>query len=146
MAEAAICQRCGGRRDGFEQICPACGHRPQGEGLMIAWLLSSHNLDEAKLEAAAQRISGGEPLRPSGRQLERARRALGQDYRTDPGLTVGQRLALLGTSIVLTPMVGWAAWLWWRQTRPRASLQALALALPLTVIYTFAWPAFYLFR
>ena len=113
---------------------------------MIAWLLSSHNLDEAKLEAAAQRISGGEPLRPSGKQLERARRALGQDYRTDPGLTVGQRLGLLATSIVLTPMVGWVAWMWWRRTRPRASVQALALALPLTAIYTFAWPAFYMLR
>lgn len=140
----AVCQRCGGRRDTFDQICPACGHRPQGEGLLVAWLLSTNNLDEERLEAAASRIAGGEPLRPSSKQLERARRALGRDYGTDPGMTVGQRLALLATSIVLTPLVGWAAWLWWRQDRPRAAVQALALSLPLTVIYTVLWPALYL--
>ena len=52
-----------------------------------------------------------------------------------------QRLALLATSIVLTPMVGWVAWWWWRGTRPRASLQALALSLPLTVLFLLLWPA-----
>lgn len=141
----AACQRCGGGRDAFDQVCPACGHRPSGEGLLVAWLLSTHNLDPARLEQAAARIAAGEPLRPTDKQLARARRALGRDFATDPGLTVPQLLGLFATSLVATPLVGWVAWWWWRDTQPRAALQALALAAPVTVIATILWPALYLF-
>lgn len=137
----AVCQRCGGPREGFDQICPSCGHRPLGEGLLVAWLLSDEHLDAAGLEAAGRRIAEGTPLRPSAKQLERARLALGRDYRSDPGLTVGQRLGLLATSVVLTPLVGLTAWLWWRGTKPRAAMQALGLSLPMAVIYAVLWPA-----
>ncbi len=143
---SAVCQRCGGGREAFDQICPSCGHRPQGEGLLVAWLLSSHNLEAEPLAAAGRRIAGGEPLRPNARQLARAKTALGRDYLTDPGLGVPMLFGLLATSVVLTPLVGWAAWLWWRQTRPRAALQALALSLPLTLIYTALWPALFYLR
>lgn len=142
----AVCQRCGGGRESFDQICPSCGHRPEGEGLLVAWLLSDRNLDEAALGAAGRRIAAGEPLRPSSRQLARAKTALGRDYHSDPGLTVGQRLGLLATSVFLTPLVGLAAWLWWRNSRPRASIQALALSLPLTLIYTVLFPMVFWLR
>ena len=143
---AAICQRCGGTRSSYDQICPACGHRPRGDGLLVAWLLSSRHLDPESLEQVAARIGAGESIRPSARQLDRARRALGQDLSTDPGLTVGQRLGVLLTSLVLTPLVGWTGWLWWRESRPRAAKQALALSLPATVVLTVLLPAIWWVR
>lgn len=141
----AACQRCGAAREAFDDICPSCGHRPAGEGLLVAWLLSTHNLDPGQLEAAAKRIADGTPLRPTKNQLDRARRALGRDFTTDPGLSMGELLGLFATSLVATPLVGWVAWWWWRDTRPRAALQSLALSAPVTLVATIAWPALYLF-
>ena len=131
----AICVRCGARRRGYDQICPSCGHQALGDGLLVAWLLSSNNLSEADLETAASRVQSGESIRPSARQLKQARIALGRDFSSDPGLTTRQRLALLATSLLLTPLVGWTLWLWWRQQRPRAALQALGLSLPASVLF-----------
>ena len=136
MSDAvAICMRCGARRRGYDQICPACGHQAIGDGLLIAWLLSAEHLPEADLEHAANRIRSGESIRPSSRQLTQARVALGQHFSSDPGLSTAQRLGLLATSLLLTPLVGWTLWAWWRQTRPRAALQALALSLPASVMF-----------
>ncbi len=141
----AVCQRCGGRRDRYDQICPHCGHRPHGDGLLVAWLLSTEHLSPEQLDAAAERIARGDAPRPSDRQLERARVALGRHFRSDPGLTVGQRLGWLAMSALLTPLPGWVAWWWWRRTRPRAAVQVLALSLPFTLIYFVLWPAVGLF-
>ena len=133
--------KCGGQRGAFRQVCPACGHRPEGEGLLVAWLLSSENLDSDSLDSVAKRILEGESIRPSGRMLERARRALGSHIASDPGLGARVMLALFAVHLVLTPLVGWVLFAWWRQTRPRAALQALALAVPVTVLFTgvFLW-------
>lgn len=135
----AVCVRCGGSRQGYASVCPACGHRPEGDGLLVAWLLSSANLDESGLDAVAARVRSGESIRPSAKMLKKARRALGQDLASDPGLTLGQRAALFACSILLTPLVGWTCWLWWRADRPRAALQALSLSLPPTVLFTAIW-------
>lgn len=132
----AVCVRCGSLRADYRQICPHCGHRPEAEGLLVSWLLSDENLDEAQLEAASRRVRGGESIRPSERMLERARRALGTHFTSDPGLSVGERFALLATSVLLTPLVGWVLWFWWRGRKPRAALQALALSLPATAFFT----------
>jgi hypothetical protein len=137
---AAVCTRCGAGRDNFEQVCPHCGHRAEGEGLLIAWLLSDQHLDEAGLENVGARIRAGEVIRPSSQRLERAREALGQVYSSDPGLTVKERLGLLAVSLVLTPLVGLCCWLAWRSTRPRASIQALALSLPASILFLLLWP------
>lgn len=132
----AICVRCGGRKSAFDQICPACGHRPGGEGLLVAWLLSSAHLDEAGLERASERIRAGESIRPSARMLDKARRALRAHLSTDPGLGARGVLGLFAANVVVTPLIGWTLALWWREERPRAALQAVAVSLPCTVLFT----------
>lgn len=129
----AICLRCGGPKAAYDAICPACGHVPEGEGLLVAWLLSDAHLDAAGLDAAAARVRSGEGIRPSDKLLDRARRALGRHATQDPGLTGGQRAALFATSLALTPLVGLTAAWWWREARPRAAAQALAMSLPVSV-------------
>jgi len=132
----ALCVKCGGERARFDQICPSCGHRPEGEGLLVAWLLSDANLSDEKLTRTRARIRAGEAIRPSAKMLDKARRALGQHFSTDDGLTTAQRVGLLATSILATPMVGWVLFAWWWNQRPRAALQSLALSLPATVVFT----------
>lgn len=132
----AVCVRCGAERGHYEQICPECGHRPEGDGLLVAWLLSAANLGDDALAQVRQRIKGGEVIRPSAKMLDKARRALGQHLSTDRGLSTGERLGLLATNLVLTPLVGWVLTIWWWGSRPRAALQALALTLPVSVLFT----------
>lgn len=117
-------------------VCPSCGYRPEGEGVLVAWLLSRHNLSERDIELAARRVRAGQSIRPSERMLDRARRALRQHLTTDPGMSTGERVALLTCSLLLTPLVGWTLWAWWRTERPRAAIQALGLSLPATAIFT----------
>ena len=105
----------------------------------MAWLLSDRHLEGAELDAVSRRIAEGEAIRPSRKQLARAKTALGRAWATDPGLTVAERLGLLACSIVLTPMVGLVAWFWWRESHPRASIQALALSLPFSLIFLVGW-------
>jgi len=142
----AVCVRCGQGRSQWDQICPHCGHRALGEGLLVAWLLSTESLTEAQLAKVSERIQGGETIRPKPAQLARAREALGRAYTSDPGLTVRQRIGLLALSLAATPLVGLTCWFWWRETRPRASIQSLALSLPATVLFTLFWPAMWLYN
>ena len=135
MSAAAVCVRCGSSRLGFATICPTCGHNPSGDGLLVAWLLSEEHLSETELRQAAARIVAGEFVRPSERLVEKARLALGTHFRSDPGMTVSQRLMLLATSLLLTPLVGWTCWYWWREQRPRAAWQAFGLSAPATVLF-----------
>lgn len=132
----AICVKCGGERSRFDQICPACGHRPDGEGMLIAWLLSDNHLDDVGLTTVAARVRRGESIKPSAKMLNKAKRALGQHFSTDEGMTGQQRLTLLATSLMLTPLVGWVLFAWWWSDRPRAAAQALALSLPPTLLFT----------
>jgi hypothetical protein len=131
----AICVRCGGARADFAAICPQCGHRPDDEGRLVAWLLSSSNLSSEELDAVQKRIISGEAIRPSERMLAKARAALGRDFTSDAGLTTKQRLLLLATSLLVTPLVGWVLFVWWYRVRPRAAIQALALSLPASVLF-----------
>lgn len=131
---SAVCVRCGGLRTSFRAICPICGHRAEGEGLQIAWLLSSEHLDAAQLENAAEKIRSGKPLKPSRKMLERARRALGTTLESDPGLPGIQVVGLLCANVLLTPLLGWTLWLWWRDEHPRAALQALLVSVPVSVL------------
>lgn len=133
----AICIQCGNNRGTFEQVCPSCGHRPEGDGRLVAWLLSDQHLTREQLDEVERRVKAGENLRPSRTSLDVARRALGSHFATDEGLTVGQRLGLLATSLVLTPLPGLVLAAWWRTERPRAAMQALALSLPFSLLYFF---------
>jgi hypothetical protein len=132
----AVCVRCAGERERWDQVCPGCGHRPDEEGRLVAWLLSSENLSAEELTALRERIAGGEVVRPSGRTLDKARRALGRHFSTDSGLSFGERVGMLAVNLLLTPLVGWVCFAWWWNARPRASMQALALSLPATVAFT----------
>lgn len=129
-----ICVRCGFTKPDHAAVCPDCGHRPDGEGLLVAWLLSAHNLDEVGLAATAARIRAGEPIRPSRRMLRKARRALGRQIATDPGLTLGELVGVLLADVVFTSLVGWTCVAWWWDRRPRAALQAGLVTLPTTVV------------
>lgn len=131
----AVCSRCGALRVDYRYACPACGHRPVGEGLLVAWLLSSENLSLQQLHAASERIAAGEVIRPSAAQLAKARARLGQTFASDAGLTTGQQLALLACGLLLTPLPAWVVWVWWFRCRPRAAWQAFALAVPGSVLY-----------
>lgn len=134
----AICLRCGAAKAAPEGICPACGHRPEGEGLLVAWLLSDAHLPPERLEAAAVRIREGQSVRPSAAMLDKARRALGLHAHADPGLSRRQRLGLLASSLLFTALPGVVLWAWWRQDRPRSARQALWLSLPAGAITTAA--------
>jgi hypothetical protein len=131
-----VCVRCGEERADWREICASCGFRPEGEGLLVAWLLSDQNLTPEQMVKTAARVKAGESIKPSERMLEKARHALGTSMASDPGLTTRQRVALLLTTMFLTPLPGWVCWLWWRRERPRAAMQALALALPGTLVFT----------
>lgn len=133
---SAVCVRCAAERREWDQICPGCGHRPDEEGRLVAWLLSSENLTARELADVRKRILEGEVIRPSGKMLARARRALGYAFATDGGLSGSQRLSLLATSLIATPLVGLMLFLWWYRSRPRSAIQALALSLPATVAFT----------
>lgn len=132
----AICVRCGVSRTDYRAPCPGCGFAPEGEGVAVAWLLSSEHLDDAALDAVQERVRSGESVEPSARMIATARRALQQDFSSDPGLDTRQRLLILGTSLLLTPAVGWVLWWTWRRSRPRAAWQAFALSAPATVAFT----------
>ncbi len=132
----AVCLRCGSDKSSSGGVCPSCGHRPAGEGLLVAWLLSEDHLPAEKLERAAARIRRGESIRPSDDMLDRARVALGRHASADPGMPRRQRMALLATSLVLTPAVGWMLWWWWAEERPRSATQALWLSAPASVFFT----------
>ena len=131
----ALCPRCGEDRDDYRDICPACGHRPIDEGLLVAWLLSDHHLADHQLDQAANRIRDGHPIRPSDRQIRIARRALGRTFSSDPGLSVNERLLLLGCSLLLTPLPAWVCFGWWFNARPRAAWQSFGIAIPGSVIF-----------
>ena len=131
----AVCQRCGADRGDYRAICPACGHRPFDDGLLVAWLLSDAHLDAGQLDAAAARIREGESIKPSDRQISLARRALGRTFSTDPGLDLGARTLLLATSLILTPLPAWVCFVWWLRDRPRAAWQSLGVAIPGSLLY-----------
>ena len=130
MSGRAICARCAAEREDWRAICPACGHRPVGEGLLVAWLLSDSNLDTAALAEAAGRIRSGQGVRPSQDMLDRARKALGASFSSDPGLGRWGILGLTALGLVATPLPGLVLWAWWLRSRPRSAWQALVASVP----------------
>ena len=132
----AVCSRCGSEKTAFDGVCVECGHRPEGEGMLVAWLLSEHHLPRGSLEAAGARIQKGDPPRPSNAQLSIARRHLGQSVVGDPGLSLNEALLLLAGNIAFSPLIGWVSAISWWKTRPRAAVQSAVLALPVSVLGT----------
>ena len=136
----AVCARCGTFRKDYREPCAACGLRAEGDGLLVAWLLSDLGLGDAALDDAAARIRRGEPLQPSSRLLAKARAALGGTTEADPGLSSRERFGILFCAVFLTALPGLVFALHSRRTRPRAALQAVALSLPFAAAWTlFLW-------
>ena len=135
----AVCVRCGMEKDHYAHVCPSCGNRPDGDGMLVAWLASTEHVAPEVLPRIAAQIQSGHPFRPSSAKLKQARRALGREIGTDTGLTVPQRLGVLACSVLFTPLVGWTCFFWWRTERPRAAWQALGYSLPFTVFFTGFW-------
>lgn len=125
----AVCLRCGADKGAPEHVCPACGHRPDGDGLLVAWLLSDAHLDADGLDRAAARIRAGEPVRPSPAMLDRARAAL-RPPAADDGLGPWRMAGLAILALLVTPAVGIALAIWWWGTRPRSARQALWVSIP----------------
>ena len=100
----------GSLRGHWEDTCPSCGHRPEGDGVLVARLLSAAHLDEAGSERVQARIRDGESIRPSRRMLDTARRALGKHFATDQGLSARDAAALFATNVLLTR--------WWAGSPP----------------------------
>lgn len=130
----AICLRCGSPKGAYDGVCPSCGHCPEGMGLQVAWLLSREHWPQEALLAAQARIRAGEPVAPSERLLEKARRALLATTATDPGLSGARLAAVIAGNALLTPFLGLVLWGSWRTTRPRAARQALLTALPWVLV------------
>lgn len=131
----AVCVRCGHVRGDWRAACPSCGQGVDGDGLLVAWLLSNRNLPEVELPRVSQRIRDGESVRPSDEMLAKARKALGRTFDSDPGLSGGARAALLLTGLILTPLPAWMCWVWWLESRPRAAWQAFSVGLPGAILF-----------
>ena len=129
----AICARCGAGRQGWANVCPTCGDRPEGDGLAVAWLLSRAHLDAAELDEAARRIRDGWPLQPSAAMLQRAIRAIGRHADSGVGLSGRARAGLIALSWLVTPWVAWAIALHERDRSPRIARQAAWIAAPATL-------------
>lgn len=125
----AVCARCGHDKPAYDVVCGGCGDRPEGDALLVAWLLSREHLDDPDLDHAAARVRQGHPVRPSAAQLERARTALGTQPAGDAGLSVAAWIGVAAASVVVTSAPGWATWWWWRTERPRTARQVLAASL-----------------
>lgn len=136
----AICARCAAGKDLPLGRCPACGHLPASPAEREEAVIASRRmLDEASLQAVADRIRRGERLDPGAEARARARQVLHGD--PDPGrtLTTAQIVGLLAANLLLTPLVGWAAWLRWRSRPGVAGRQALIVTAPVSVGLAALW-------
>lgn len=142
MSLTAVCHRCGGAKPDAMAPCPDCGHVPLGDDRLLAWLFSDAHLSEDELAEAAARVSAGEHPDPGRARLNEARRALGAELpaaRRGPPLRPGERAALLGANLLLTPLAGFAVWFGLRADRPAAARDALLLTIPVTVFTALVW-------
>ena len=140
IGPAAICARCAADKDLPLGRCAGCGHLPatalEREEAVLA---SRRLLDEEDLRRVDERVRRGERLEPGPAARARARAVLHGD--PDPGmsLTTVQIVGLLAANVLLTPLVGWAAWLRWRARPGVAGRQALIVTVPVSVALAVLW-------
>jgi hypothetical protein len=107
-------------------------------------LFSAHHLSPDELAEAARRVRQGEAPDPSRALRQEARVAMGAQPPTDTArepLPLGHLLLLGLANVVLTPLVGYATWFGFRDERPIAARQALAVTVPTTVGLAVVWVA-----
>lgn len=129
----AVCHACGGPKDLPLGRCPTCALLPAGEAREDALLCSSLFLDDAALDALADRIRQGEPLRPTPQLRRLARERLLVAPIPPASLTSGQMAALAAANLLLTPLVGWAVWLRFRTRTGPGATQALVVTAPTSI-------------
>ena len=140
----AVCHRCGTRKKGPLVPCKACHFVPLRQARAVAWLFSSHHLDEAELVEAERRIRAGDVPEPSKALRAMAQRAMGAldaPPLEDRPLQPFEVILLVLTEIVLTPMVGLALWVGLRETRPRAARLVARITVPITAVLVVLWMA-----
>lgn len=142
----AICVRCGGDKPRAMAPCPTCEHLPAGEERALSYLLSSHHLDDDELDGAAARVRAGERPTPPGDLMDVARAVLTasrpggvDELPHDPGMEPDEKLFVLVTSLLLTPLMALAAWYGWREQRPRAAKEALNVFWPVGALSLALW-------
>lgn len=110
--------------------CKSCGFVPTGDERPVAWLFSRGHLDADELAVAAARVRDGARPDPSRALRAAARRAMGAPAAVEGGAPLGpvEWAWVGGGSVLLTPLVGVAAFVGWRDARPRAARQAAGLA------------------
>ena len=118
--------------------CAACGWKAIGAERELALLCSTRFHDGAGLSALAERIRRGEVLNPSAELREKARAALAP---VPEGVVLrrGQMAALAVANLVVTPLLGWAAWFRLRDRPGPAGMQALMVTVPITLGLGLVW-------
>ena len=138
----AVCHRCGARKNGPLVPCKACGFVPLRQDRAVAWLFSTHHLDEWELEEAERRIRAGDVPAPSKALRGMAQRAMGAidaPIIEDRPLNAYEVLLLIITEVILTPLVGLALWHGLRERRPRAARLVARITIPITAILALIW-------
>lgn len=137
----AICHVCGGPKDLALARCPACGNVPKGLDRELAVLCSTAVLDPAALTEVQRRLRAGEPLRPSAALRERAAATLRGAPPARPPLSPRGLALLAAGNLLLTPLLGYAAWFRVRTEGGPAGRQILLTTVACSVALAGAWLA-----
>jgi hypothetical protein len=145
-APPALCIRCAGDKDLALGRCGACGYLPGVEtgtddDLVVSLCASQRLLTPEALLAARERMLRGEPLAPGPALRARAHGILRGAPEEEPALSRGRLLALGAVSLVVTPLLAWAAWFRWRARGGAAAGQAFRVALWTSAASLGAWMA-----
>lgn len=136
---AAVCIRCGARKDLPLGRCPACRHLPEAAERELSVLASARVLGPAELAEVEARIRRGERLNPSAAVRAKARAVLAGAAEAPAALAPGQMAALLAANVLLTPLLGLAVWFRWRTRPGPGAKQALWVTIPVSVALAAAW-------
>ncbi len=135
----AICHVCGAPKDLALGRCGACGVVPIGSERELAVLCSTAVLDAAALDVAQRRLRSGERLQPTEALRERAAAALRGAPPSRRPLT-GRELGLLvAANLLVTPLIGYAAWFRIRTDGGPAGRQILAATFGTSAFLLVAW-------
>lgn len=135
----AVCPRCGAAKELPLGRCAACGDLPAGDGAELAVLCSTRVLDAEQLAEVAARIRRGEPVQPSAALRARAREALRAGRpQVEARLDTRQQVALFLANLLLTPLLGYAAWFALRTRPGPAARQALWVTIPASLLLALA--------
>ncbi len=112
---------------------------PTGPDREIAVLCSTAVLDEAALDEVQKRLRMGEPLRPSRALRTRAEAVLRGVPAARPPLTRRELGLLIVGNLLLTPLLGYAAWFRLRTDGGPAGRQALYTTVACSALLGVLW-------